>query len=83
MSTKFEQIKTAVERERQNKIKNEARLEALQEEEVRIKKEAEAVIGMPVDSSEAIEKEMKALQDEIENQINKVAETLESEGVEF
>ena len=83
MATQFERIKMAVDREKQNKIKFEARLDALKEEEERIKQEASEVLGMDVTSPEQIEKEVEALKEDIEAQINKVAETLEREGIEF
>lgn len=81
--SKFQQIKAAVEREKQQKIRSEARIQSLTEQNERIFKEASELLGREVTDASEIEREMEALHQSIESKIQGVAAILDEKGVEY
>jgi hypothetical protein len=82
MST-YERIKTAIEKEKQKKIQNESRIEALKEEAQRLMDEVEKSLGKKVASLEELESIVKQMKEEIEQKIEDIKAVLDKEGVPY
>lgn len=79
----FVKIKRIVEQEKNKKVSGEARLQSLTEERERIFKQINQEFGKEVTSVEEVETIVAALESEIKDDITKMVEILNSEGIEI
>lgn len=80
--TRFQKIKQIVEEEKNKKVRGEARLNSLEEERARILEQVKEEADIDASSVEEIEKYGEKLKEEIESEIEKMAQILAEEGID-
>lgn len=81
--TKFTKIKRMVEEERDKKMRGEARLSSLQEEQTRIFNQINEEAGKEVSSVAEAEDICASLKSEIQSDIEEMERVLKEEGIEL
>lgn len=78
----FQKIKRHVEEEKNKKVRGEARLASLTDEQERIFSQVQEETGKTINSIEEVEGICENLKENIESEIAKMVEVLREEGIE-
>jgi hypothetical protein len=78
----FQKIKRNVEEEKNKKVRGEAKLSQLGDEQNRIFKQVQEEVGTSVSTVEGVEKICEDLKENINSDIAKMVEVLREEGIE-
>lgn len=83
MATQFERIKNEIDKQKEKKMRGEARESSLLEENKRVLEEVNDVLDEPVKDSEEGEKVQKELEQGIKTDVDKIASILDDEGLDW